>query len=92
MSETEDARPVPRLRAWLDQPAPDAGAPVPAVPAARRARALMQLNTRITPELNDVIALAMDRWGLSKRATVEAALRAAYPDEVRTVERRLRGL
>ncbi|MEU2346962.1 hypothetical protein ABZ745_35055 [Streptomyces sp. NPDC013082] len=48
----------------------------------------MQLNTRITPELDEVIALAMERWGLSKRDAVEGALRAAYPDEWQAVERR----
>ncbi|MEU0705378.1 hypothetical protein ABZ513_31830 [Streptomyces bacillaris] len=52
----------------------------------------MQLNTRITPELDGVLAAAMEQRGLSKRDAVEEALRVAYPEEWQAVERRSRGL
>lgn len=56
-----------------------AGAP-PSV-RGRRAQPLVQLNTRVLPLLDDLVALVGDRQGMSKRDVVENALRTAYPSE-----------
>ncbi|WP_411093589.1 hypothetical protein [Streptomyces sp. 049-1] len=43
----------------------------------------MQLNTRVLPVLDELVALVQDEQGISKREVVEHALRTAYPAEYR---------
>lgn len=45
----------------------------------------MQLNTRVLPVLDDLVALVQDRRGISKRDVVENALKKAYPAEYKEV-------
>lgn len=62
-------------------PAP-ASAQVPPAPVrGRRARALVQLNTRVSPLLDDLMALVGERQGMSKRDVIEYALKTAYSRE-----------
>lgn len=94
---TDDERPVPRTRPRPARaggdPArpPSPSAPPPAAPAsvarggrrAGRAQALVQLNTRVVPVLDELVALVQEERGISKREVVEHALRQAYPVEYR---------
>ncbi|MFC8480224.1 hypothetical protein ACFUC0_24270, partial [Bacillus subtilis] len=83
MSSTDDERPTPRTRprpartggdparpAPSDPPAAPAPAPA-AMPGdvrrAGRAQPLVQLNTRVLPILDDLVALVQDEQGISKR-------------------------
>jgi hypothetical protein len=95
MSGTDD-RPQPRVRPRpaptsgdpARPPVPPAAPAPAAVPTealpsvrGRRAQPLVQLNTRVLPLLDDLVALIGDRRGMSKRDVVETALRTAYPSE-----------
>jgi hypothetical protein len=91
-----DDRPNPRPR-----PLPTGGDPavpstapasVPAaVPAAvpargrRASRALVTLNTRVEPLLDDLVDLICQTQGMSKRDVVETALKKAYASEYRAL-------
>ncbi len=94
---TDDERPVPRTRPRPARTAGDPARPAPSVPPAAaapasmprggrragRAQPLVQLNTRVLPVLDELVALVQDEQGISKREVVEHALRTAYPAEYR---------
>lgn len=87
---TADDRPTarPRPAPTGDDPARPSGSapttPPPPPPRGRPRRGaqpLVQLNTRVLPVLDDLVALVQDRRGMSKRDVVETALKRAYPAE-----------
>lgn len=98
MSGTDD-RPQPRPR---PRPAPTVGDPArpvgpvpaaapteaPAPPRGRRAQPLVQLNTRVVPLLDELVAVIVEQRGMSKREVIETALRTAYPAEYRALVER----
>ncbi|WP_323452097.1 hypothetical protein [Streptomyces yaizuensis] len=64
--------------------------PSPAPPARRRRgpAPLVQLNTRVVPELDELVAYVGDERGWSKRDTVEHALRKTYAAELKKLQAR----
>lgn len=87
MSPDERPRPRPRPAPQTEEdPARPSGSTAPQPPAARGrprrgAQALVQLNTRVLPLLDELVALVGDNHGISKREVIETALMKAYPAE-----------
>jgi hypothetical protein len=83
-------RPAPLADDPALPPAPPQTSPPAAAPAVRtrRAQPLVQLNTRVAPVLDELVALIVDSRGMSKRDVVEHALRTAYPDEYAALSER----
>ncbi|MCG0069806.1 hypothetical protein L0F81_42305 [Streptomyces tricolor] len=50
----------------------------------------MQLNTRVEPLLDELVALVVGSRGMSKRDVVENALKVAYPAEYQALVARER--
>ncbi|MFB7030977.1 MULTISPECIES: hypothetical protein [unclassified Streptomyces] len=46
----------------------------------------VQLNTRVDPELDDLVAYVGELQGWSKRETIENALRKAYASELKSLK------
>ncbi|SCG10024.1 hypothetical protein GA0115255_126603 [Streptomyces sp. Ncost-T6T-2b] len=94
---TDRDRPEPRPRSAPQEPDPavprgDRETAPPAVPpplGRRRGPAItVQLNTRVDPEVDSLVAHVGDVRGWSKRETVENALRLAYGKELQELRER----
>lgn len=93
MSADERPKPRPRPAPSGEDPARPSGAAPAAPPAAppvrgrprRGAQALVQLNTRVLPLLDELVAVVGESRGMSKREVVETALMKAYPAEYKTL-------
>ncbi|MFJ8166496.1 hypothetical protein ACIRBY_37030 [Streptomyces sp. NPDC096136] len=48
----------------------------------------MQLNTRVDPDVDELVAFVGDKQGWSKRETVEHALKKAYAAEFKELKAR----
>lgn len=73
-------------------PPPEADRPPPVAARARARRGpqtVAQLNTRVDPILNDLVAEVSDQRGWTKRDVVEHALKTAYKAEYRELSRAL---
>ncbi len=96
MSGGAEDRPQPRERGPRPAPAgPDPARPavsaLPTAPAVRRrSKAVVQLNTRVEPLLDELVALVVGSRGMSKRDVVENALKVAYPAEYQALVARER--
>ncbi|WP_143169160.1 hypothetical protein [Streptomyces sp. NBRC 110465] len=93
---TDRDRPSPRPRSAPETPdpaVPKGAQPsrdeVPPPPPVRRRRGpapTIQLNTRVAPEVDELVAHVCDVRGWSKREAVEFALKRTYARELREIE------
>ncbi|MGW1767182.1 hypothetical protein ACWCQL_24325 [Streptomyces sp. NPDC002073] len=82
-------RPAPEATDPAVPRAEDVGGPPSPVSAPRRRRgpaATVQLNTRVDPDVDELVAYVGDMRGWSKRETVEHALRKAYAAEIKELK------